>query len=820
MFPKPRHLATLCLLGIGLDVVQPAPMVAADFYVTQGGSDDNDGSSPDAAFATIGRGAAAIINPGDRVIVGAGEYDEGDISPARGGDEGPPVELIADRDGIFTGQAGPVIVRPPGATGTGFIVIGQVGVVIDGFEIVGGDDAGIQVRSPSGGPDASAITIRRCRVEGSVTRGIDVTAVDAVTLIGNVVLDNGTGGISLAGTDNGRIEPTVSNNTLRGNIGGHAIFIRNSINGLVQNNEIIANGLTGLTVRNASHMQIVNNLVVGNGVSCDTGRICGHGIAIGTGGEPVQEAFVINNTMFGNNGWGFLFGGGDDASRGAAVFNNILTENTLGGIAISSASTCGYRAGFNLNPNDYGPDTPFNTYDLDAEPGFVDASAGDFRLQAAGPNGPSPAVDAGATTAAELGLTGSASVTGLIDDGPVDLGFHRNASDNQIVNLSPPSLPLFVRSDGDDSADGTSPETAFASISAAATEAAAGVTVIVGSGTYVESNISPPDHSGVVVFLADQSGALTGDGGIVLVDADNNVPGFLLSAACENVIDGFHVRGGESGIQVRNESDRAWITNNVVFSAEGRGVDVVSSTDVRVTNNLIYEANGGIQITDAPLTLVANNTIFGHAFNGILVQGESPCTRIRHNILENNFEVGLHARPQPQIVEWNLNSSGYLGIERPRTDRNDTARLIDPDGADGILGGVGFEDDVFLLAPDSAAINLAPTTAADTELANLTTTSDGAFDTGRLDAGYHQPAGNRDLSSRANASALAGDDDLELCDELIAELEATPPPETTGGSGGGGCAVTKPTSQGSLATLWTLLLPIALRLQVRRKRVS
>jgi len=408
-----------------------------------------------------------------------------------------------------------------------------------------------------------------------------------------------------------------------------------------------------------------------------------------------------------------------------------------------------------------------------------------------------------------------------VDVGRIDLGFHAGASAEQVIEIERPLLPLYVRVGGDDEAAGTAPESALATLGAAARLAAAGITVVVGPGTYAENNISPRRNSGVVTFFADADGVATLDApGIVLIDAGLDAPAFFLGNACESVVDGFHVRGGESGIQVRDGSDRAWVTNNVIFSARTRGVDVWASRDVRVTNNLVYANGGGVQVLDAPLALVANNTIHGNTFNGIFVHGASSlCTRIRYNIIEDNLARGLLVRLLPQIVEWNINTDEYLGIARPDSDRNDSALLADPAGSDGVLGGTGFADDVFQLRADSSAIDLVDLAVGDTELAQRSATADGIPDRGRLDAGFHYPAELRDPATRSAATALADEQDFELCDELLAEPQPTPGTEPRGG-GSGGCSVAPRPAVGLFVPSSLILLGYLVLGRDRSRRAS
>jgi len=351
-------------VAIGLAVALTGmPVLAADFFVDPDGSDSNDGLAPQTPFATIGRGAEALANPGDRVIVAAGLYEEGDIAPARGGGPGAAVQLIGDREGSFTGRPGAVIVSPPAGVGTGFLVLGQVGVTIRGFEIVGGRDAGIQVRGARDGAGSADVTIRDCTIVASARHGIDITASGTVQLIGNLIADHAIGGIALAGGEEEPIVPFLSNNILLDNGAGgsgHGIFIEGAADGLLQNNEIAGSGLTGITIRGAERMRVVNNLIHRNGTGCAEGQVCGHGLALGSASAAVLEAWVVNNTSYGNHGWGFLFGNDGAPSRGAVVLNNIFAGNLRGGVAVSRDSTCGYIAAFNLNADGYGPDTPFN----------------------------------------------------------------------------------------------------------------------------------------------------------------------------------------------------------------------------------------------------------------------------------------------------------------------------------------------------------------------------------------------------------------------------------------------------------------------------
>ena len=83
------------------------PPVRGDYYVRLSGRDSNNGKSPDTAFRTIAK-ALAVVAPGEKVYVGAGDYRE---SLQRGNFSIPaskPVLMVADLSGAATGDKGAV----------------------------------------------------------------------------------------------------------------------------------------------------------------------------------------------------------------------------------------------------------------------------------------------------------------------------------------------------------------------------------------------------------------------------------------------------------------------------------------------------------------------------------------------------------------------------------------------------------------------------------------------------------------------------------------------------------------------------------------
>jgi parallel beta-helix repeat protein len=827
------------------------------FYVRAGFtpvSGTADGRSPASAFPTIAAGAHAVHNPGDLVCVGPGTYVEGNIGVQADGASGTPdggnahpVELRADPSGATTGDPpGPVRIEPPGATGgvnditTAFLIAGRHDIVIAGFQISGFSDAGIQVRPNTEGVPSANVTVRGNSITGCRT-GIDITAQQNVTVESNVVTGSSQSGISvescLTETEFGKcrntafvpVTPLITNNRSGGNA-AHGIFLKASDDAVIQNNVVYANGQTGISVREAQNTLVGNNLVYRNGQD---------GVAVGKADLPSPGTVLLNNTLYANGSWAVNVGSPGAGSPRAAVVNNIVWRNggdgsmgigvlneNSGLMPVRPASICGFVEGFNLVLDDYGPDTPYNAYDRFGDPlfadpagpdgvlggegtgsAFVDRSADDdFHLrQLDGEGGPSPALDAGSATVAQIHLTGSTASDGRSDSGVVDMGFHYGAAVAQVLGYTPPFMPFYVTTRGSDSGDGLSPETSFAKIDTAAQRARGGVTVVVGPGTYHECNIAVPPNGGKVTLLGDASGASTGqlpgavvvDAGACVFDAGTGMyvageNGFAIANECNVVIDGFHVGGAtEDAIRVDDHSDDAEIRNNVAFGSR-RGIHVINSDDVHVIDNLAYGNEGGIVVggkcpksgcagVGSPRAVVEFNTAYESMFNGIQVgdgSGLSPGGTVRYNVTGKSGKDGIavgddttrSADLQGFTTQYNLLADRYAtgvprGLGDLLIDTSVEPLYVDPSGI--VTAGDWLADTHFRLVQtdtaQSRAVDYADVTAAKAGLSDRSTQVDGMPDTGAADLGYHYPA-------RAPGGPLPGDcngDGHVTIDELV-----------------------------------------------------
>ena len=271
------------------------------YFVKTNGNDSNDGLAPDFAFATIGK-AASVMNPGDKVYVGAGTYNES-VVPANSGVSGAMISYIADTGGNATGDSGAVIFDGFVDGGSGDLCYafdlssGVDYLLIDGFE---------------------AMRHRDCGTDDA-----------AFYFIGD------------------------SNNNIYRNLMAHDIrrdgFHLEGTNNLLENCLIYNTGDDGLTLRANLSDSIIRNCSFAGDIGIDTGS---EGYAIELGGTYSGANLFINNIIDGNisndknlylweyNNWtqGELFGIGNFNSD--PLFVSTSTNNyRLQQIASGQSST-------------------------------------------------------------------------------------------------------------------------------------------------------------------------------------------------------------------------------------------------------------------------------------------------------------------------------------------------------------------------------------------------------------------------------------------------------------------------------------------------
>jgi len=199
--------------------VWPLPQT---FYVRVGGDDAAMGDSPNRAWETLAFAATQVL-PGDTVYIGGGTYAES-VSLTRSGAAGDEVFFVADRTGVFTGDAGEVIVDAGGAD-HGLEVDGATHIVLQGLTVTG---------AAPGGNAGGGISIRN---------GADAVSVLDATVYGN------DRGVWVDGSSNVAIETLVASNNVGGD--GDGVSIGDSASVTVRNARVYGNGRFGVHLRNA-----------------------------------------------------------------------------------------------------------------------------------------------------------------------------------------------------------------------------------------------------------------------------------------------------------------------------------------------------------------------------------------------------------------------------------------------------------------------------------------------------------------------------------------------------------------------------------------
>lgn len=292
------------------------------------------------------------------------------------------------------------------------------------------------------------------------------------TITGNRIVNNT--GCSGAGIGVGFGNPLIQGNTISGNkgicggLGGGGIEFRGASTGRVLNNVITGNSTTsdggGVVLWAGGAVTLRDNIITGNTAGGTGGAIAtvnsapavmvGNLIAgnkaNGAGGLSFSNPYsaLINNTIAGNQSTGTATGA---VSGLQASFD--VNSRTVGNLIIAAAGqlavACG---GYGQSPingtiknNDvfaagggdaYGSNCVNQTGNLgniSTDPQFVNAGAGNYRLQST-----SPAVNSGDASAAELGGT-DLDGNPRLRAGKVDMGAYEYPG-NTTVTVSPASV--------------------------------------------------------------------------------------------------------------------------------------------------------------------------------------------------------------------------------------------------------------------------------------------------------------------------------------------------------------------------------------------
>ncbi|MCW2779510.1 MAG: hypothetical protein JWN17_3235, partial [Frankiales bacterium] len=320
----------------------PAPPVPApaadDLWVSAQGDDSSDGSRA-RPLREIDR-AAQLALPGTTVHVARGRY--GPVHSGRGGLAQAPVTFVSEPARAAVVDAGGAVTA---------WTISAAWVVVRGFDVTGALYNGVLTTASHG------------RVEGNRIHDLSGPSCErggaGIVVESYVAVDNVTSG------------NVVELVRVRGECARvHGIYYQSPDGGVIRDNLVVATSGWGIHLwHNARGIRIENNTVVGN----EQGGIAVGGSLVGNDEPPGRATGVLvaNNIVVGNGGPGI----GEIGRTGANSYvDNLTDDNARGGYLLADGSDPARR--------------------VEADPHFVDAVHGDYRLR-----GDSPARDAGTETA-------------------------------------------------------------------------------------------------------------------------------------------------------------------------------------------------------------------------------------------------------------------------------------------------------------------------------------------------------------------------------------------------------------------------------------
>ena len=258
---------------------------ATNYYVSNSGSDSNNGLTTTTAFKTL-QHAADIVNAGDTVFVENGTYIGFDLRN-KNGTNGNPIVFKANGNNVLVNQKGPQRNDIINIENADYIII-------DGF---------ITNNAPGNG------------------NGIRVVSSDNCIVRNNRCDNNAERGIFTAFTDDILIENNVCTNS----IDEHGIYVSNSSDRpIIRYNECYGNNNIGIHLNGdlsaggdgiISDAQVYGNIIYDNN------------LAAGINMDGVQNPIIYNNLIYNNHsaqGIALFQQDGAIVTSGAKIFNNTI----------------------------------------------------------------------------------------------------------------------------------------------------------------------------------------------------------------------------------------------------------------------------------------------------------------------------------------------------------------------------------------------------------------------------------------------------------------------------------------------------------------
>ncbi|MCD6406118.1 MAG: right-handed parallel beta-helix repeat-containing protein, partial [Planctomycetes bacterium] len=472
-----RHSKVVLALTLILLALCPATL-GAEYFVSTGGSNSNDGSSAH-PWLTI-QHAVNSIAPGDVITVGDGTYVGAKMTSS--GATGAPKTLRAENNGGAILNAS----SPINWHNAVIEVEGQNYWIIDGFEIDGVNNTyrGIDIRV------CEHNTVRNCHVHDTYLTGIFDGFHTYALYENNVSHDNGEHGIYHSNSEDYAV---IRGNTCYSNA-SCGIHMNGDISmggdGVIRHCTIEKNICYDNPSGSGINMDGVSDSIVRNNLLYDNH---GSGISLYAidAAEGSSNNIIANNTVVNasDGRWALNIppsSGGQPHPTDNKVFNNIFyTRHSWRG-TISTHPSClpGFECDYNVVMNRFSIDSGdsritladwqghgFDTHSIIATPAdlFVDEASGDYHLKDG-----SPAINIGIEVAE---VTEDIEGTPRPQDGLYDIGAYEVASQ---------ASTYYVSTSGDNLDDGSQAHP-WRTIQHAADMVSAGDTVIVLAGDYNET---------------------------------------------------------------------------------------------------------------------------------------------------------------------------------------------------------------------------------------------------------------------------------------------------------------------------------------------
>jgi parallel beta-helix repeat protein len=418
---------------------------------------------------------------------------------------------------------------------------------------------------------------------------------------------------------------------------------------------------------------IINNMIVANGAWLGGGISLvaypyEEGVPPGMNPPPI----VTNNTVVANNGAGIFW-----ESSFPTIRNNLVAFNTWG-FEQSTVSTSFPTIGFNDVYGNMVKGVPSNYKGLTDQTGTngnisVDPKMGNYPIGELHLQPDSPCIDAGTTAAVEVDWTDFDGQTRSIGAG-VDIG----ADESDGTSWDVAAAVIHVRTDGNDTNDGLTWETAKQTLAAGIFAAASvGGEVWAAAGTYTEHITIPAFVYVYGGFAGNETNrsqrsvsaheTIIDGGGIPTVVLSINA-GYLVSA-----LDGFTVKNGGvftngaypgpfdgyegRGAGIRSAVSSPYIYNNTIKEnslgnphdnankrANGAGIhgyltySIIAGNTVAQNEvlNIIDGVGGGMYFKLSMPTILGNSITQNHAAHGSAIYCTLSSPKIARNFIFNN----------------------------------------------------------------------------------------------------------------------------------------------------------------------------------------